>query len=221
MLIESKSWGLWSLVLDFLLKTFMKVSVKGRVEENMSEQIRSFIAFDIQNQGIINRIAAAQKLLMQTNADLKLVEPKNIHITVRFLGAMNPDMVDKVYDVMKKINFAPFNIQLQGLGVFPTVNYPRVVWAGITLGAEQLRSIFEQLEPMIHELGFAPEPNGFNPHLTIARVRSGTNKQRLVDFVTKQSEYEFGNIKANCLRLKKSQLSEMGPTYTTLKEYCP
>ncbi len=187
----------------------------------MSEQIRSFIAFDIQNQGIINRIAAAQKLLMQTNADLKLVEPKNIHITVRFLGAMNPDMVDKVYEVMKKVNFAPFNIQLQGLGVFPTVNYPRVVWAGITLGAEQLRSIFEQLEPMVHELGFAPEPNGFNPHLTIARVRSGTNKQRLVDFVTKQSEYEFGNIKANCLRLKKSQLSPMGPTYTTLKEYCP
>jgi len=191
------------------------------VEEKMSEQIRSFIAFDIQNQGIINRIAAAQKLLMQTNADLKLVEPKNIHITVRFLGAMNPDMVDKVYEVMKKVNFAPFNIQLQGLGVFPTVNYPRVVWAGITLGAEQLRSIFEQLEPMVHELGFAPEPNGFNPHLTIARVRSGTNKQRLVDFVTKQSEYEFGNIKANCLRLKKSQLSPMGPTYTTLKEYCP
>ncbi len=187
----------------------------------MSEQIRSFIAFDIQNQGIVNRIAAAQKLLMQTNADLKLVEPKNIHITVRFLGAMNPDMVDKVYEVMKKINFIPFNIQLQGLGVFPTVNYPRVVWAGITLGAKQLTSIFEQLEPMVHELGFAPEPNGFNPHLTIARVRSGTNKQRLVDFVTRQSEYEFGNIKATCLRLKRSQLSEMGPTYTTLKEYCP
>jgi RNA 2',3'-cyclic 3'-phosphodiesterase len=187
----------------------------------MSEQIRSFIAFDIQNEGITNRIAATQKLLMQTNADLKLVEPKNIHITVRFLGAMAPEMVDKVYEVMKKAKFIPFNIQLQGLGVFPTVNYPRVVWAGITLGAEQLRSIFEQLEPMLHDLGFAPEPEGFNPHLTIARVRSGTNKQRLVDFVERHQEYEFGNIKANCLRLKKSQLSPMGPIYTTLKEYCP
>lgn len=187
----------------------------------MSEQIRSFIAFDIQNEGILNRIAATQKLLMQTNADLKLVEPKNIHITVRFLGPMNPEMVDKVYEAMKKVKFNPFNIQLQGLGVFPTVNYPRVVWAGITLGAEQLKSIFEQLEPMLHDLGFAPEPEGFNAHLTIARVRSGANKQRLVDFVNRQSGYEFGNIKANCLRLKRSQLSPMGPTYTTLKEYCP
>jgi RNA 2',3'-cyclic 3'-phosphodiesterase len=187
----------------------------------MSEQIRSFIAFDIQNEGILNRIAATQKLLMQTNADLKLVEPKNIHITVRFLGPMNPDMVDKVYDAMKKVKFVPFTIQLQGLGVFPTVNYPRVVWAGITLGAEQLRSIFEQIEPMLHDLGFAPEPEGFNAHLTIARVRSGANKQRLVDFVNRQSGYEFGNIKASCLRLKRSQLLPMGPTYTTLKEYCP
>lgn len=187
----------------------------------MSEQIRSFIAFDIQNDSLLNRIAAVQKLLLQTNADLKLVEPKNIHITIRFLGSINPEMVDKIYEAMKKVKFTSFNVVLNGLGVFPTVNYPRVVWAGITIGADQLKSIFEQLEPQIHELGFAPEPEGFNPHLTIARVRSGANKQRLVDFITRHREYEFGSIKANCLRLKKSQLSPNGPTYTTLKEVCP
>jgi 2'-5' RNA ligase len=187
----------------------------------MSEQIRSFIAFDIENEGLINRLAAAQKMLIQTNADLKLVEPKNIHITLRFLGPINPDMVESVYAAMKNVKFTPFNISLHGLGVFPTLNYPRVVWAGITDGAEQLKSIFEQLEPQIHELGFKPDPNGFSPHITIARVRSGANKQRLVDLIERQSEYEFGNIRAECLRLKKSQLSPHGPTYTTLKEYCP
>lgn len=187
----------------------------------MSEKIRSFIAFDIENEGLINRLAAAQKILIQTNADLKLVEPKNIHITLRFLGPISPEMVEKVYGAMKNVKFTPFNISLHGLGVFPTLNYPRVVWAGITDGAEQLKSIFEQLEPQIHELGFAPDPNGFSPHLTIARVRSGANKQRLVDLITKQSEYEFGNIRAECLRLKRSQLSPHGPTYSTLKEYCP
>ena len=117
----------------------------------MSEQIRSFIAFDIDNDNILNRIASAQKLLIQTNADLKLVEPKNIHITVRFLGAISPETVEKVYAAMKNVKFTPFNIQLTGLGVFPTMNYPRVVWAGITDGAEQLKSIFEQLEPYVKE----------------------------------------------------------------------
>jgi 2'-5' RNA ligase len=187
----------------------------------MSEQIRSFIAFDIDNDSVINRIASAQKLLIQTNADLKLVEPKNIHITVRFLGAINPEMVEKVYATMKNVKFTPFNIQLTGLGVFPTMNYPRVVWAGITDGAGQLKSIFEQLEPQIHDLGFAPDPNGFSPHLTIARVRSGANKQRLVDLVQRQENFDFGIIRADSLRLKKSQLSLRGPAYSTLKEYSP
>ena len=187
----------------------------------MSEQIRSFIAFDIDNDSVVNRIASAQKLLIQTNADLKLVEPKNIHITVRFLGSMNPEMVEKVYAAMKNVKFTPFNIQLTGLGVFPTTNYPRVVWAGITDGAGQLKSIFEQLEPQIHDLGFAPDPNGFSPHLTIARVRSGANKQRLVDLVQKQENFDFGIIRADSLRLKKSQLSPRGPAYSTLKEYSP
>ncbi|MDR0372125.1 MAG: RNA 2',3'-cyclic phosphodiesterase [Nitrososphaerota archaeon] len=188
----------------------------------MSEQqIRSFIAFDLENDSVINRIASIQKSLMQTNADLKMVDPQNIHITVRFLGPIQPEMVEKIYTTMKNIKFTPFNIQLSGLGVFPTINYPRVVWAGITDGADQLKSIFEQLEPQIHDLGFAPDPNGFSPHLTIARVRSGANKQRLVDFVQRQENYDFGNIRANCLRLKKSQLSPKGPAYSTLKEYCP
>jgi len=187
----------------------------------MSEQIRSFIAFDIDNDSVVNRIASAQKLLIQTNADLKLVEPKNIHITVRFLGAINPEMVEKVYATMKNVKFTPFNIQLTGLGVFPTMNYPRVVWAGITDGAGQLKSIFEQLEPQIHDLGFAPDPNGFSPHLTIARVRSGANKQRLVDLVQRQENFDFGIIRADSLRLKKSQLSPRGPAYSTLKEYSP
>ncbi len=187
----------------------------------MSELIRSFIAFDIKNDNVLNRLAAAQKMLIQTNADLKLVEPTNIHITLRFLGPINLEMAEKVYAAMKNVKFAPFTVRLSGLGVFPTTNYPRVVWAGITDGAQELNSIFEQLEPQIHDLGFAPDPNGFSPHLTIARVRSGANKQRLVDLVQRQENYDFGIIRADCLRLKKSQLSPKGPTYSTLKEYCP
>jgi 2'-5' RNA ligase len=187
----------------------------------MSEQIRSFIAFDIQNDTALNRIAVVQKLLIQTNADLKLVEPANIHITLRFLGAISPATVEKVFDAMKKTKFSPFNVNISGLGVFPSLNYPRVVWAGITQGKEELRSIFEQLEPQIQALGFTPDANGFSPHLTIARVRSGVNKQRIAQLITEKVNYEFGSIKAECLRLKRSQLSSKGPTYLTLREVCP
>ncbi|MGA2680996.1 MAG: RNA 2',3'-cyclic phosphodiesterase [Candidatus Bathyarchaeia archaeon] len=187
----------------------------------MSERIRSFIAFDMENDQVLSKLADAQKLLRETGADLKLVDPKNIHVTMRFLGDISPGMVDKIHEKMKNIKFTPFTIQLRGLGVFPSLNYPRVVWAGMTEGAEQLKSIFTQLEPQIRALGFAADAYGFSPHLTIARVRSGVNKQRLTELVANKADYEFGTINANCLRLKRSQLSPKGPTYSTIREFCP
>ncbi len=187
----------------------------------MSEQIRSFIAFDMQNEQVLSRLAEAQKLLVESGADLRPVAPQNIHITTRFLGDISPAMVDKVFEAMKNVKFTPFNIKLCGLGVFPSLSYPRVVWAGMTDGVDQLKSIFTQLEPQIRALGFAADAYGFSPHLTIARVRSGRNKDALAELVTKKADYEFGIIKADCLRLKRSQLSPKGPTYSTLREVCP
>lgn len=187
----------------------------------MSEQIRSFIAFDIENEQVLNRLSEAQKVVLETGADLRLVAPQNIHVTVRFLGSISPGMVEKVYEAMKNVKFTPFTIQIRGLGVFPSISYPRVVWAGMTDGVEHLKSIFTQLEPQIRALGFAADAYGFSPHLTIARVRTGKNKQNLAEFLTKKGDYEVGTIPANCLRLKRSQLSPKGPTYSTIKEVCP
>ncbi len=187
----------------------------------MSERIRSFIAFDLESEQVLNKLAFVQKLLVETGADLRPVATQNIHVTIRFLGNISPAMVDKLHEAMKKVKFIPFTILIKGLGVFPSLNYPRVVWAAITEGAEQLKSIFSQLEPQIRSIGFAPDQYGFSPHLTIARVKSGANKQNLAEFVTKKTDYEFGTIKADCLRLKRSQLSPKGPTYSTLREVCP
>jgi 2'-5' RNA ligase len=187
----------------------------------MSESIRSFIAFDLENDAVLNRIAAAQKLLVQTGADLKLVEPRNIHVTIRFLGNITPATAEKIHDEMKPVQFTLFTARISGIGAFPNPRYPRVVWAGITEGSDQLRSVFSQLEPRLQTLGFAPDSRGFSPHLTIARVRSPRNKPQLTEFLNKNAKYDFGTINARCLRLKKSVLTPRGPVYSTLKEYCP
>lgn len=187
----------------------------------MSGSIRSFIAFDMESEAVRKSLAAAQNLLVQTGADLKLVEPQNIHITIRFLGDITPATAEKIFAEMQKVQFTPFNVQIKGLGAFPNLRYPRVVWAGITEGADQLKTVFNQLEPHLRSLGFAPDQKGFSPHLTIARVKTGRNKAQLADYVAKNANYNFGNIKAECLRLKKSDLTPRGPIYSTLKEYCP
>ncbi|HKZ88051.1 MAG TPA: RNA 2',3'-cyclic phosphodiesterase [Candidatus Bathyarchaeia archaeon] len=187
----------------------------------MSAFVRSFLAFDIDNAEVRKNLADAQKLVAQTGADLKLVELENIHMTVRFLGDITLNMADKVFEEMKKVQFTPFNVQISGVGVFPSLSYPRVVWAGISEGADQLRNVFSQLEPRLQGLSFTPDPKGFSPHLTIARVRSARNKEELSEVVQKNAKYDFGVLKAECLRLKRSELTPKGPIYSTLKEYCP
>lgn len=187
----------------------------------MPSSIRSFLAFDIENDKVLNRLATAQEYLIQTRADVKLVKPQNIHITVRFLGNITPAMVEKIFREMKEVQFFKFNVQIKGLGAFPNPSYPRIVWAGITEGADQLRSVFSRLEPRLRDLGFTPDSKGFSPHLTIARVRSGRNRQQLSRFIAENASFEFGSVKAKCLRLKKSELTPRGPVYSNLKEFCP
>jgi len=187
----------------------------------MAESIRSFLAFDIENAEVIEKMESAQGLLVQTGADLRLVQPRNIHLTIRFLGYVPPQLVERVFDEMKNVQFTPFEVRIAGVGAFPDLRYPRVVWAGITSGADQLKDVFNQLEPRLQELGFTPDPKGFSPHLTIARVRSGRNRHQLAEAVAKNADYNFGTVQAQCLRLKRSILSSKGPTYSTLKEVCP
>ena len=186
----------------------------------MSEMIRSFIAFDLNNETVLQRFKEIQDKLAQTGADLKLVQPQNIHITMRFLGDIKPSTVDLVHEAMKKTAFSAFDCEIKGLGVFPDLRYPRVVWAGIRKGANELTSVFNQLEPNLQQLGFRPDPKGFSAHLTLARVKTGRNKAELARIVQESADFEFGVVRADCLRLKKSVLTPKGPVYSTLREVC-
>ncbi len=187
----------------------------------MSESLRSFIAFDIDNEAVLTRLKEFQQAITETGADLKLVKPENIHMTIRFLGNIAPYMVDRVFDVIRQVKFKPFRMTLRGVGAFPNPRNPRVVWAHIREGAEQLRVISEQLETSLVRLGFAPDRKGFTPHLTVARVRSGKNRPELTSYIHSNADYEFGIIDAKCLRLKRSVLTPQGPIYSILKEFCP
>jgi 2'-5' RNA ligase len=186
----------------------------------VSEMIRSFIAFDLDNELVIKRLSEAQTTLVNTGADLKLVKPQNIHITMRFLGNISPFMVNSIHEEMKKISFVPFDVEIKGLGVFPKLKCARVIWAGIRKGADELTNVFNQLEPLLRRLGFKPDSKGFSPHLTIARVKTGKNKTELIKRIQELADYEFGIVRADCLKLKKSVLTPKGPIYSTLMEVC-
>jgi 2'-5' RNA ligase len=179
-------------------------------------KFRGFIAIDI---GSFPKLVQFEKEIKNTGADVKLVEPENVHITLKFLGDTDEGLINQIEEIIKNAakGTSPFEIQLKGSGVFPNQNYIRVMWIGINNG-EQIGKISNKIDEQTQELGFAKEKRGFSAHLTIARVKSVKNKDKLLQVIDKYRDVEFGSFKVDSIKLKMSELKSEGPIYTTLKD---
>lgn len=182
------------------------------------ELIRCFVAFDVDYEGVLGRLAEVRRLLGETGADLKFVEPGNVHVTLRFLGEVEPGVVEGVSRVLDGVSFVPFDIELRGVGVFPNVRRINVVWVGIVKGVEELEKIFDGVEGGVVGLGLKGDGRGFSPHVTIARVRSARNLEGLRRRVLELEGFEFGVVRADTLKLFRSVLTPRGPVYSVLHE---
>lgn len=184
--------------------------------------MRAFIAIELP-QEIKNRLTEIQNLLKKSGADVKWVKPENIHLTLKFLGEIDKEKLIKIVEIIEDTagNNAPFQIRLFSLGAFPKIEFPRVIWIAIDKGDKETKRLAKELEEKIEKLGIPIEKRGFSSHITIGRVRSLLNKDRLAK-VLKESENYFGgeNIEfgARKITLFKSTLSSSGPVYEVLKE---
>ncbi len=177
---------------------------------------RGFIAIDI---NVASTIVEFEKEIKKTGADVKLVEPQNIHITLKFLGDVEKTLIDEIEQIMNDAvkEIKPFTIKLKGTGVFPNQNYARIIWIGIN-EAQIIETIVKTIDEYLSKLGFKKEKRGFSPHLTIARVKSAKNKQRLLETIEKYTNVEFSIQEVNSIKLMKSDLTSAGPIYTTIKD---
>lgn len=177
---------------------------------------RGFIAIEI---GTFPKLAELGSAINKTGANVKIVEPENVHITLKFLGETEETLMEEIESIIKNAveDVDPFNIQLKGTGVFPNPNYIKVVWIGINQG-EKIGEIAHKIDESLSKLRFKKEKRGFSPHLTIARVKSAKNKDKLLQIIEKYRDVEFANISVNSIKLMKSELTPKGPIYTILKE---
>jgi len=199
------------------LNVMIQTRIRGEIELSF-EKVRSFIAVDVADGVILKRITDCQAELTRTGADLKPVEPENIHATLRFLGEVQVPLLDQVKSELAQVAFQSFLVELRGVGAFPNPRRPNVVWIGITKGGEELQGIFSSLEPRLRGLGFAADRKGFSPHITIGRVKSGRNREALYSAIVGMSDVEFGSMTVESIRLKKSTLTPKGPIYSTIYE---
>ncbi len=178
---------------------------------------RGFISADIQpNEDlvrILNNLAASR-------ADVKVVKPGLLHVTLKFLGQTEESIVEEIQGRIEGAcsGIAPFMVRLKGMGAFPSLSNIRVVWVGIE-NAEPLQNVARLLETSMTELGFKEEKRGFKPHLTVARMRSSRNMGSVQDILKANAASEFGEYLIDRINLKKSVLSPQGPTYSTVREH--
>jgi len=179
-------------------------------------KFRGFIAIEI---NVPSKIVEIENEIRKTGANVKLVKPENMHLTLKFLGDTNEELIDEIEKIMKESveGIEPFNIQLKGTGVFPNPNYIKVIWIGIQNG-EQIIPIAQKIDEKISKLGFKKEKRKFSPHLTIGRVKSAKNKDKLIKIIEKYRDVQFTDLKVEFLKLIKSELTPKGPIYTTIKE---
>ena len=177
--------------------------------------MRAFIAIDV---GINEKIREIYEMLDKTKARLKLVEPKNIHLTIKFLGEIDSGMVEKIKNEMEEAirEVEPFVAKLKGIGAFPNERRIRVIWIGFYDNGETI-NISKNIDERLVKYGFKKEKD-FKPHVTIARMKGMEGKEEIRKIIDENKEKEFGKIKCQAIKLKQSILTPQGPIYKTIQE---
>jgi len=176
--------------------------------------MRAFLALDVKDGSTIKHIEDIQKRLIQTGADLKLVDPNNLHFTLKFFGEINDALAIRIKDSLEKVKFEPLHIIYKGMGVFPSPQRISVIWVGVDkICTNDLFNIANKVEERLR--GFTRiDERGFQPHLTVSRVKSGRNRDRLLALIKEHENQDFGEEIITSIKLKKSDLTPKGPIYS-------
>ena len=143
--------------------------------------IRTFIALETPpwvRQVLAQTIGQLQGAIL---GGVRWLDPTGIHLTLKFLGNIDPHRVDDLLQAMADSaqGSPPFQLRLAGLGAFPNQRQPRVLWVGLAGDLQSLQGLHEKVEEEVQKL--APkspsrESRPFRPHLTLGRVREGVSK---------------------------------------------
>ncbi len=174
--------------------------------------MRTFVAVEINNDEVLESI---KKIQSDLDLRAKPVALENIHFTLLFLGEISEQISFKVQEALSSIKFIEFDVEFQGIGAFPKVSQPRVIWVGTDeKGGEQLCNLASQVESALSPLGFQRD-KPFRSHVTIFRIK---NKVRNIsDKLTKFSSEKFGIQRVSEIKFKQSVLTPEGPNYSDLQ----
>jgi 2'-5' RNA ligase len=190
--------------------------------------MRLFFAIDLPEE-LHERFAALQDDLAAADG-LDFTDPTQAHLTMKFLGETAP--ADEASDDEPTVDDAeiagaaavdaadrsPFEVEVGGLGAFPSEEYISVVWTGVRDGAADLEALAAALETETTERGFDAADNAFSPHVTLARMNDARGKDLVQDRL-RNTDPTIGRFTAEELKLKRSVLGDGGADHETIARF--
>jgi 2'-5' RNA ligase len=178
----------------------------------MSETIRTFIAIEIPGN-IISKIRELQEGIKVYGLKIRWVRSENIHLTLKYLGDVEAVKIGEIAEAISKTveGYIPISLKAKGIGVFPGIKRPRVLWVGLTGQLESLVRLQKTLDENLKVLGFPGEKRPFKGHLTMGRI-----KAKFGDALMAFRSFEPETFTASQIILYKSELKPSGAVYTKL-----
>ncbi len=178
----------------------------------MANTIRSFIAIKL-SEDIRSVLKDIQDQLKAINCSIKWIEPKNLHLTLKFIGNIEINKLNAVKEIMKMIPSNNTLIQLDSIKVFPNIKKPRIIWVGVTEKTPMLINIANYLNETLSTIGIPKEEKAFTPHITIGRVKTSKNLHELIKCMEQISIPKETKQMVTNITLFKSTLTPTGPIY--------
>jgi 2'-5' RNA ligase len=183
--------------------------------------IRSFWAIEL-NEEIRLALQEFQQRIRNRLPSIGWVKPGSLHLTVKFLGEIGEEQLSSIQQAVEKgiKDCSSFSLQVEGVGGFPNINQPRVLWAGISGQVAELLALVSHVEEAHIPLGFPAESKPFRGHLTLARIKQGSREVGIAlarSQVLGQHTY-FGQLNVHQLCLFRSELKPTGAVYHRLSE---
>lgn len=181
-------------------------------------RVRTFIAVGL-DKSVRDRTVSLQEALAATGAEVKWVEPENLHVTLLFLGEVDDRALPDVCRVVAEAGggLVPFAMSVQGAGCFPNPRRPRTLWVGVGEGTQELVALHDALEPPLLALGcYRREDRQYTPHITLGRAKSDRPSDPLAAALAKHAGWRCGEQPVREVLVMGSELTPKGPVYTVM-----
>lgn len=181
---------------------------------------RLFLSVEIPKK-IEEALKTLEDALKKTACDAHWIKPTNIHLTLKFLGAVEEE---KIAPITKAIistfsSTQSLSVTLGKLGGFPSLNTLHILWAGINDPNKEITKLVNGVENTLSRLGFKEEKKEFQAHLTLARLRSALNKPQLIEKIQEINKtLQPQNFLINNITLFESHLTPQGSVYSKIHQ---